>query len=45
MTSFLEGSGRQMTFPPRFGEHNNEYYERLGLSDEDIAKLRAEGII
>ncbi len=45
MTSFLEGSGRQMSFPPRFGEHNNEYYGRVGLSDEDIAKLRAEGII
>jgi crotonobetainyl-CoA:carnitine CoA-transferase CaiB-like acyl-CoA transferase len=45
MTSFLESSGRQMIFPPRFGEHNNEYYGRLGLSDEDIAKLNAEGVI
>jgi crotonobetainyl-CoA:carnitine CoA-transferase CaiB-like acyl-CoA transferase len=45
MTSFLESSGRQMTFPPRFGEHNLEYYGRLGLSDKDIAKLNAEGVI
>ncbi len=45
MTSFLEAGNRQMTFPPRFGEHNLEYYGRLGLSDEDIAGLKAEGII
>jgi crotonobetainyl-CoA:carnitine CoA-transferase CaiB-like acyl-CoA transferase len=45
MTSFLESSGRQMTFPPRFGEHNIEYFGRLGLSEEDISKLKAEGVI
>ncbi|MBI5250967.1 MAG: CoA transferase [Desulfomonile tiedjei] len=45
MTSFLESSGREMTFPPRFGEHNNEYYGRLGLSDEHIAMLKEEGVI
>jgi len=45
MTSFLEDSGRQMSFPPRFGQHNLEYYGRLGLSDNDIAELKAEGII
>lgn len=45
MTAFLESSERQMTFPPRFGEHNDEYYSRLGLSNENIANLKAEGII
>lgn len=45
MTSFLESSDRQMTFPPRFGEHNHEYYGKLGLSDEEIAKLKADGVI
>jgi crotonobetainyl-CoA:carnitine CoA-transferase CaiB-like acyl-CoA transferase len=45
MTGFLESSERQMTFPPRFGEHNDEYYSRLGLSNENIANLKAEGII
>ena len=34
-----------MTFPPRLGEHNSEYYGRLGLSGEDIAKLKADGVI
>ncbi len=45
MTSFLESNERQMTFPPRLGEHNGEYYRQLGLSDEDIAKLRTDGVI
>jgi formyl-CoA transferase len=45
MTVFLESTDRQMTFPPRFGEHNHEYYGRLGLSDENIADLKAKGII
>jgi formyl-CoA transferase len=45
MTPFLESNGRRMTFPPRFGEHNQEYYGRLGLSEADLAGLTAEGII
>ncbi len=45
MTAFLESSERRMTFPPRFGEHNSDYYGRLGFSDEDIAKLKTDGII
>jgi crotonobetainyl-CoA:carnitine CoA-transferase CaiB-like acyl-CoA transferase len=45
MTDFLEGRGRQISFPPRFGEHNSEYYGRLGLSNDDLAKLQGEGII
>ncbi|MFH1115899.1 MAG: CoA transferase [Pseudomonadota bacterium] len=45
MTRFLEHGDRRMTFPPRFGEHNAEYYGRLGYSDEDIAGLRSDGVI
>lgn len=45
LTPFLENSGRELTFPPRFGEHNHDYYGRLGLSDQDIAKLKMDGVI
>ncbi len=45
MTSFLENSDRQMTFPPRFGEHNETYYGQLGYSAEDIAAFKEKGII
>lgn len=45
MTPFLQSSRQEMAFPPRFGEHNGEYYGRLGLSVEDMAKLRSEGVI
>ncbi len=45
MTSFLESSDRQMTFPPRFGEHNEDYYGRLGYSSTDIAGLKSDGVI
>ncbi len=45
MNAFLGSSERKMTFPPRFGEHNSEYYGRLGFSGEDIDKLKADGVI
>ena len=45
MTGFLENSDRQMTFPPRFGEHNAEYYQKLGYSSEDIAEFKSNGVI
>ena len=45
LTPFLESNGREMTFPPRFGEHNSEYYGQLGLSAEDISKLKSEGVV
>ena len=31
--------------PPRLGEHNREIYGELGLSDAELADLRAEGVI
>ena len=45
MTSFLKEAGRQMTFPPRFGEHNSEIYGALGYSEEQIGGLKAKEVI
>jgi crotonobetainyl-CoA:carnitine CoA-transferase CaiB-like acyl-CoA transferase len=46
MTSFLEVSNREMSFPPRFGEHNKEIYGGvLGRTDEELAALKEKGII
>jgi formyl-CoA transferase len=46
MTSFLEQSDRRLSFPPRFGEQNNEIYsQKLGYSDADLARLKEKGII
>jgi formyl-CoA transferase len=46
MTSFLEQSDRQLRFPPRFGEQNNEIYGgKLGFSDDDLVRLKEEGVI
>lgn len=46
MTPFLRESGKQMSFPPRFGEHNGEIYGGvLGMSKERLAELREKGII
>jgi crotonobetainyl-CoA:carnitine CoA-transferase CaiB-like acyl-CoA transferase len=46
MTQYLEKNGREMSFPPRFGEHNREVYGKLlGYSDEDLARLREKKVI
>lgn len=46
MTPFVEACGRQLSFPPRFGEHNQEIYgTRLGYSDDELVGLRQKGII
>jgi len=46
MTDFLEASNREMSFPPRFGEHNKEIYVGvLGRTDKEIAGLKEKGII
>ena len=45
MTPYLEKNDRQMTFPPRFGEHNEKYYGQLGYSSEDLADLKEKGVI
>ena len=46
MTTYLEQSNRQLSFPPRFGEHNQEIYgQKLGYSDEELQGLKQNGII
>ncbi len=46
MTDFLETTGNELSFPPRFGEHNREIYgEKLGMSDEQMAAIKAKGIL
>ncbi len=45
MTQFLEEAGRRLSFPPRFGEHNQEIYGTLGYSDQELDELKEKGII
>jgi crotonobetainyl-CoA:carnitine CoA-transferase CaiB-like acyl-CoA transferase len=46
MTSFLEQSDRRLSFPPRFGEQNSEIYgKKLGYSEDDLARLKENGVI
>lgn len=45
-TQFLLESGGQLSFPPRFGEHNEAIFgDLLGRSPEEISRLKAGGII
>ena len=46
MTPFLAAANRQLSFPPRFGEHNRQIYgEKLGYSDQELAKFKEKGVI
>jgi crotonobetainyl-CoA:carnitine CoA-transferase CaiB-like acyl-CoA transferase len=46
MTAFLEQCDHQLSFPPRFGEHNQEIYgKQLGLSEDELSHLKQKGII
>jgi len=45
MTPFLEQSDRNLSFPPRFGEHNGEIYGKLGYSEEDLERLKDNKVI
>lgn len=46
MTPFLEVSNRRLSFPPRFGENNQEFYGgKLGYSGDELADLKEKGII
>jgi formyl-CoA transferase len=45
-TPFTEQSGRELLFPPRFGQHNPEIYGGLlGRSASELVDLKARGII
>jgi formyl-CoA transferase len=46
MTPFLTGSQQQLSFPPRFGENNQQIYGgTLGYSDDELARLKEKGVI
>lgn len=46
MTPFLESIGQKLSFPPRFGEQNQEIYGGiLGYADGKLADLKDRGII
>ncbi len=45
-TSYIESVKRTLSFPPRFGEHNEEIYgDTLGMDKEAIAALKEKGFI
>jgi formyl-CoA transferase len=45
-TPFLEEHHRRLSFPPRFGEHNQEIYcRRLGYSEEAFKRLKENRVI
>jgi formyl-CoA transferase len=45
-TPFLAQSGGELSFPPRFGEHNQEIYGTLlGYPAPELSDLKARGII
>lgn len=45
MTPFLESADRVLNFPPRFGEHNEEIYGRLGYSRDHLSRLKEDRVI
>ncbi len=46
MTSFLEKSNKKLSFPPRFGEQNQEIYGNiLGYDKAALAEFKKKGII
>jgi formyl-CoA transferase len=46
MTPYLEKSNRELSFPPRFGEHNQEIYGKtLGYSQAQLATLQEKKVI
>ena len=46
MTPFLEDCSQTLSFPPRFGEHNQEIYqERLGYAADTLAQFKEKGVI
>ncbi|MEI7449848.1 MAG: CaiB/BaiF CoA-transferase family protein [Desulfomonile sp.] len=45
-TPFLEANHGRLSFPPRFGEHNEAILgKELGMSSGEIAELKAGGVI
>lgn len=46
MTPFLEENNQELSFPPRFGEQNQEIYgDLLGYDEAKLAEFKEKGII
>jgi len=46
MTEYLKSKGGQLSFPPRFGEHNGAIYGQvLGLGPDQLNEMKEKGII
>jgi len=46
MTPFLKHSNRSLSFPPRFGQHNQEIFgQQLGYDAAELLRLKEKGII
>jgi formyl-CoA transferase len=46
MTSFMEANQGQLSFPPRFGEHNHAIYGgQLGYDDQALENLKEKKVI
>ena len=46
ITPWLEHTRQNLSFPPRFGEHNREIYgERLGYSEDALTRMQERKII
>lgn len=46
MTPYLQSINRTLSFPPRFGENNEEIYGKgLGMNSAQITELKEKGII
>jgi formyl-CoA transferase len=46
MTPYLKSTDRTLSFPPRFGEHNQEIYgDLLGYNPEQLKELKEKNII
>jgi formyl-CoA transferase len=46
LTPFVEARGRDLAFPPRFGEHNDSIYgDALGVAAERLKALKEKGVI
>lgn len=46
MTPYLEERDQKLSFPPRFGEHNQEIFcDGLGYSEDELVALKEKGIV
>lgn len=44
-TPHLTATGRELSIPPSYGEHNESVFSEVGLSSEELATLRERGIV